>query len=134
MSLKLDKVGPQWIAPRFFSLVFFTSFFYTWHLPCDTWHITCYTWEVTYDMWQRYDSGEVGWMCCISHCKFGETVEHSVSSVLEASVSGVVFPRTTHVLCSHVFEKRVYSHPFPATFKNALSRTLYTFLSKWFFF
>jgi hypothetical protein len=48
-------------------------------------------------------------MCCIAHCKFGETVEHSVSSVLEASVSGVVFPMTTHVCCTYVMEQRVFS-------------------------
>ena len=46
-------------------------------------------------------------MCCIANCKFWETVEHSVSTVLDASVSGVVFPMTTHVYCAHVFEQRV---------------------------
>ena len=34
-------------------------------------------------------------MCCIASCKMGETEEHSVSSVLEASVSVVVLPRAT---------------------------------------
>ena len=47
-------------------------------------------------------------MCCIAHCKFGETVEHSVSSVLEASVSGVLFPRTTRVYCTHVLSKESF--------------------------
>ena len=41
-------------------------------------------------------------MSCRANCKLGETVEHSVSSVLEASVSGVVLPRTTHVCCANV--------------------------------
>ena len=38
-------------------------------------------------------------MRCTANCKLGETLEHSVSSVLEAYVSGVVLPRTTHVGC-----------------------------------
>ena len=37
-------------------------------------------------------------MCYTENCKLGKTVEHSVSTVLEASVSGVVFPRTAHVV------------------------------------
>ena len=47
-------------------------------------------------------------MCCIAHCKFGETVEHSVSSILEASVSEIVFLRTTHVYCTHVLSKEQF--------------------------
>ena len=38
-------------------------------------------------------------------------------SVLEASVSGVVLPRTTHDCCAHYFGQRVFSHSFPAVAK-----------------
>ena len=52
------------------------------------------------------------------NCNLGETVEHSISSVLEASVSGVGLPRTTHVCCPHVSGQLVFfPHPFPAVAK-----------------
>ena len=50
-------------------------------------------------------------MCSTANSKLGETVEHSVSSVLEASVSGVVLPRTTHVCCAHVVGQKVFDRP-----------------------
>ena len=56
-------------------------------------------------------------MRCTVNCKLGESLERRVSSVLQASVSGVVLPRTTHVSFAHVFGQRVLSHPFPAVTK-----------------
>ena len=52
-----------------------------------------------------------------ANCKLGATVEHSVSSVLEASVSGWTCQGLLMSVLHNFLAEESFSHPFPAVAK-----------------